>query len=135
IDAARAGKPDAALCQFVPRKLVGAGTDRLDKTEFRRAVEKTVLPQTRDHQHLGLANPFLQGLKIAGGEAVDASIEGREPLTQPVSDMGKADRKFIVGGKHGPAPSHTKRLVISSSAACRTLTTRHRVFAGLSTSI
>jgi hypothetical protein len=48
IDAARAGKPDAALCQFVPRKLVGAGTDRLDKTEFRRAVEKTVLPQTRD---------------------------------------------------------------------------------------
>src|SRR5215831_11811973 len=93
-----------------------------------------VLPEPRDHEHVRVADSFLQGLEITDGKAGDSGIEGREPLVQPVSDMGKADRKFIVGRKHGPGPSHTKGLVISFSAACRTLPTRHRSFAGSSIS-
>jgi len=44
VDAARAGKADAALCQLAARELVGAGADRLDKAELLRAVEQTVMP-------------------------------------------------------------------------------------------
>src|SRR5262249_31150430 len=55
VDAARAGEADAALCQLIARELIGAGADRLYETKFRRAVEKMVLPQPGDHQHIRLA--------------------------------------------------------------------------------
>jgi hypothetical protein len=44
VDAARAGEADAAPRQLVARKLVGAGADRLDEAQLRRAVEEAVLP-------------------------------------------------------------------------------------------
>jgi len=36
---------DVAPHQFLARELVGAGADRLDETEFLRAVEKAVSPK------------------------------------------------------------------------------------------
>jgi hypothetical protein len=65
--------------------------------------EKGVIPESGDHEHIGLAHPFLQGLRIADGEAIDAGIEGREPLMHPIGHMGEADHKLIVGRKHGRA--------------------------------
>src|SRR5215469_7017476 len=95
--------------------------------KFRHAVEKTVLPQSRDHKDVGLADPPLQSLEIAHGKAVDTGIERREPLVQLIGNVGEANRKFVVRGKHGPAPSVAKPLLISSPAACRILLTRRRV--------
>src|SRR5262249_34533324 len=105
----------------------GAGADRLYETKFRHAVEKTVLPQSRDHKDVGFADPPLQSLEIAHGKAVDTGIERREPLVQLIGNVGEANRKFVVRGKHGPAPSVAKPLLISSPAACRILLTRRRV--------
>ncbi len=100
VDTAGAGEPDAAPCQLVFRKLVGAGADRLDQTQFFGAVEQAVAPQPRDHQHIGLGHSLVQPLRIAHRKAGDAGAEGRKPLVQPVGDMGKADRKPVRGRKH-----------------------------------
>ncbi len=110
VDTARAGKADAALLQFFERKLVGAGANRLNEAKLARAVEKAVVPQPRDHQHVGLAHPVLQGLGIANGKAVDAGIEGRKPLMQLIGDMGKADRELVVGRKHSRSPFEAPRV-------------------------
>jgi len=101
VDAAGAGKANAAFCQLVARELVGAGADRLDETELPCAIEKAVLPQSRDHQHIGLTDMLLQGLGVADGETADAGVESRKPLVQPVGDVGKADRYLFLRGKHG----------------------------------
>jgi hypothetical protein len=97
-DTARAGEANGALCQFFERKLISAGADRLDKAEFLRALKKAVMPQPRDHEHVGLADPILQGPGIANGEAIDTAVEGRKPLMQPIGDVGEADRKLFIGG-------------------------------------
>ena len=86
------------------RELVGAGADCLYEAELRCAVEQAVLPQPGDHQHVGLAHPIFQGLGIADGEAIDAGIEGRKTLVQPIGDMGEADHELFIGGKHGRTP-------------------------------
>ena len=104
VDAAGIGKADAALRQLFMGELVSAGADRLDEAELLRAIEKTVLPQPGDHEHIGLFHPILQGLGIADGEAIDAGVEGGKPLIQPIGDVGEADRKLIGGGKHGRTP-------------------------------
>src|SRR5205807_5847836 len=59
VDAACAGKADAALGQLCARELVGAGADRLDEAELLGTVENAVMPQPGDHQHIGLAYPLL----------------------------------------------------------------------------
>src|SRR5271169_1344955 len=144
------------------RELIGAGADCLYEAELRCAVEQAVLPQPGDHQHVGLAHPIFQGLGIADGEAMDAGIERRKPLMQPIGDMGEADRELFGGGKHGrtpfddkigprnaggpvqPASRHRRLspfrsdagcLVISSPAACCILLIWRRVSAASSTSI
>src|SRR3984893_12772695 len=65
---------------------------------------KAVLPQPRDHQHVGLAHPVLQTLEIANGDAVDAGIEGRKPLMQLIGCMSETDRELVVGRKHSRSP-------------------------------
>jgi hypothetical protein len=62
------------------------------------------VPQPRNHQHIGLAHPVLQGLEITNGTAIDAGIEGRKPLMQLIGDMGEADRELLVGWKHSRSP-------------------------------
>jgi hypothetical protein len=64
------------LTPRVVGELVSAGADRLYQAEVLRAIEKAVMPQPGDHEHVGLAHPLLQGLGIADGEAVDAGVEG-----------------------------------------------------------
>src|SRR6516162_9930855 len=108
VDAARAGEADAALCQLFVRELVSAGANCLYEAELRCTVEEAILPQPGDHQHIGLAHPIFQGRGIADDETMDAGIETRKPLMQPVGDMGEADRKLFRGGKHGALRSMTK---------------------------
>jgi hypothetical protein len=100
VDAACAGEADAALLQFLERKLVGAGANRLDEAKLACAVEKAVVPQPGDYEHVGLAHAVLQRLVIANGEAADAGIKGRKPLMQLIGDMGETDRELVVGRKH-----------------------------------
>src|SRR5262245_6772249 len=99
VDAVRAGKANAALRQLFAWELVSAGADRLYEAELFHAVEKAVLPQPGDHEHVGLAHPVLQGLGIADGKALNAGVKGRKPFMQPIGDVGEANRKLIVGGK------------------------------------
>ena len=102
IDTAGTCQPDAALGQLFARELVGAGADRLYEAKSFRLIEKLVSPQPGDHQHVGLPYALLQGLGVADREAVDAGVERREPLLQPISNMGKADDDFFSSGDHGP---------------------------------
>jgi hypothetical protein len=112
VDAVRAGKADATLRQLLARELVSAGADRLDETELRRTVEKSVMPQPGDHQHVGLRHSILQRPGIANREAIDVGLEGRKPLLQLVGDVGEADRELIGGGSMAILRSMTTGLAI-----------------------
>ena len=107
VDAARAGKADAALSQLFARELVSAGADRLDEAELLRTIEKAVVPEPGNYQHVGLGHPIVQGLGIAGSKAIDAGTEHRKPLMQLIGDMGEADQKLVTGRKHGCSPFAT----------------------------
>ena len=95
VDAARARQADAAARQRLARKLVGAGADRLDEAQPGRPIEQPVVPQPRDHQHVGLGQRGCQGLGVAHREAGDAGPERRKALVQPIGDMSKADRQPV----------------------------------------
>src|SRR5262249_19026016 len=125
IDPARACQGNAALRQRCRRELVGAGADRLDEAQPRRAVEKLVPPQPGDHQHIGLADAVYQALGVADRKAADAGRTRRKPLVQLIGDMGKADREPIVGREHRRAlRGRTER---RSGAASRLAFTRIRI--------
>ena len=109
VDAARAGQADAARGKYSARKLVGAGTDRLDEPELFGTVEKAVMPQPGDHQHIGLVYPVLQGLGIADAKALDPGIEDRKPLMQLIGGVGEADRRHWRGERLQIEKEQTRR--------------------------
>ena len=100
VDAARAGEADLAARELFARELVGAGADRLDEAQPRRAVEEGVVPQAGDHQHTGLADASRERLGIAHRETPDAGPERGKPLVEPVSDMGETDDELILRRDH-----------------------------------
>ena len=75
VDAAGAGEADIAALELVARELVGAGADRLDEAQPRRAVEEGVAPQAGDHQHVGLADAGRECFGVAHRETLDAGPE------------------------------------------------------------
>src|SRR5262249_7458989 len=100
IDAAGAREPHAVLLERLARELVGAGTDRLDEAQPRRARQEVVAPEPRDHQHVGLADPLLERGAVAHLEAIDTGRACQEALAQPISDMRKADRQLVLRREH-----------------------------------
>ena len=97
IDAAGAREPHAMLPERLTRELIGAGTDRLDEAQPLRARQEVVAPEPRDHQHVGLADPLLEGGAVAHLEALDAGRERQEALAQPIGNMRKTDRQLVLG--------------------------------------
>jgi hypothetical protein len=97
IDAAGAREPHPVLLERLTRKLIGAGTDRLDEAQPFRPRQEIVAPEPRDHQHVGL--PLERGA-IAHLEALDAGRDPQEALAQPIGNMRKTDCQLILGRKH-----------------------------------
>src|SRR5262249_46551943 len=91
IDALGAGKPDAAALPQGLRILVGARAGGLDEAEPRRPRQELVAPETRDHHHIGLADPPLELFRGTDPEARDAGTPDEEALLQAIGDMGEAD--------------------------------------------
>src|SRR6266851_2545186 len=73
---------------------------QLHPLEFRlwHRATPTKLSRPNTQPGVSLAHPILQGPGIADGEAIDAGIESRKPLMQPIGDVGEADRKLFIGG-------------------------------------
>ena len=92
VDAVRAREPDAGGLERLARILVGAGADRLDEFELRRARDQVVAPQHRDAHHVGVADAHGQLFERADLEVPDAGVAQREALGHAVGDVGEADR-------------------------------------------
>ena len=100
IDTAGAGEADLAARELFARELVGAGADRLDEAQPRRAVEKGVVPQAGDHQHVGLADAGCECFGIAHRKTPDAGAERGKPLVEAVGDMRETDDELILRRDH-----------------------------------
>ena len=72
VDALRAGEPDAGGGERVAIVLVGAGADRLDEGEPRRARDELVAPHHRHAQHVEFAEPRVKLVEGADLEMADA---------------------------------------------------------------
>src|SRR5215472_2407013 len=100
VDTATARKPDAALGQRRARELIRARADRLDIFEQLGVLDQAVVPQSRHHQDVCLANPAIERDAIANFETPDVGMAENETVLQLVGDVGKADGHVILGGKH-----------------------------------
>src|SRR5204862_208468 len=66
----------------------------------RRAVEEDVVPQTGNHQDVGLADAGRERLGVAHRETPDAGPERGKPLVEPVGDMRETDDELILRRDH-----------------------------------
>src|SRR5207237_8497935 len=97
IHTAGAGEADLAARELFARELVGTGADRLDKAEARRAVEEGVVPQTGNHQHVGVGDAGRERFGSAHREAPAAAPERRKALVEPEADMRDTEDGLELG--------------------------------------
>ena len=100
IDALRAGEADAALLEHCTVELIGAGTDRLNEAQLRRARRQLVAPKAGDHQHVGFADPGIELVVRGDAEVPDRQLAQCEALLQLIGDMREADGEIALGREH-----------------------------------
>ena len=91
IHACGVGQKDAPLTQALQWKLVVASADGLDIAKPRTMLQKLIVPEAGDHQHVGLRQagkslPGCPGLLVA-----DAGVELPEALCHLVGGVGEQD--------------------------------------------
>ena len=93
------GQPHAAPGEQRLVVLIRAGAERLHEPQLRRARDQRISPQTRHHQHIGLARPPLQFFKRPHLEMRDARPARCEFFRGAIGDMREGDRQRAAGGK------------------------------------
>jgi hypothetical protein len=99
IHALRARKPDARGFERLALILVGAGADRLDEFELRRARDQIVAPHHRDADHVRVRDAHGQFFQRIDLVVLDAGVARREAVGHAVGDVCEADRQVVLGRK------------------------------------
>ena len=96
VDAAAVGKPHAALAQRIEAEPVVTRRADLDEAQVRGPVKHRVGPESRQHQDVALGNAGKSVLRTPRLEVRDSGAAQREPLGEPVGDMGEMDDERVV---------------------------------------
>ena len=96
VDAAAAGEPHPAGAQGIEVELVVARCAHLDEAEVRGALQHRVRPEPGHHEDVSLGNAGERFVSTPGLEVRDPGRAQREPLGEPIGDVGEMDDERVV---------------------------------------
>ena len=117
-----ARKADAGGLERLALILVGAGADRLDELELRRARDQVVAPHPGNADHVGIRDAHGELLGRVHLEMPDAGVARRKALGHAVGHMGKADGEVVLSAETpcvAPAPSSGRLATIPAPEPSR----------------